>query len=181
MDFGSVKAPGGQPVGPAPATDPAGAARRPAPESHAQAQSAAAQATSNARPPGEHEMRTVGDVQRLANFLRATAEETAAGEAGTEGEGGGSGPGADLEGGVAQMVNQAEKHAEKVFRSILDFAGEDRKLLEQARGFVNKVFEEISEKTPEPMLARLTQERVIELIERRLREMNENVDVDFSA
>lgn len=181
MDFGSVKAPGGQNFGSASATDAASAARRPAAESHAQTQAAEAQATSTVKPPGDHEMRTVGDVQRLANFLRASAEEVATGEAGTDGEGSGGGPGADPDGSVAQMVNQAEKHAEKVFRSILDFAGEDRKLLEQARGFVNKVFEEISQKAPEPMLARLTQERVIELIERRLRDMAENVDVDFSA
>lgn len=180
MDFGPVRGPQGANFGSQPPVDAASAARRPAPESSAQVQSAQAQAAA-ARQAGEPEMRTVGDVQRLAGFLRAAAEEVASGEAGTEGEGGGSGPGPDLEGGVAQMVNQAERHAEKVFRSILDFAGEDRKLLEQAKGYVNKVFEEFTEKAPEPMLARLTHERVIDLIEARLREMNENVDVDFSA
>lgn len=181
MDFGPVKAPRGADFGPAAATEAANVARRPALDEDAAVQKAQAQATSAARPSAEHEMRTVGDIQRLAGFLRASAEELAAGGAGTEGEGGGSGPGADLEGSVVHLINQAERHAEKVFASILDFAGEDRKLLEQAKGFVNKVFEEISEKSPEPMLARLTHERVIELIDRRLQEMTENKDVDFSA
>lgn len=180
MDFGPVKTPGGVDFGAPAATEAASVARRPAPE-NAVVHSAQARATSAIRPSAEHEMRTVGDIQRLAGFLRASAEELASFEAGTEGEGSGSGPGADLEGSVVHLINQAERHAEKVFASILDFAGEDRKLLEQAKGFVNKVFEEISEKSPAPMLARLTHERVIELIDRRLQEMAENRDVDFSA
>ncbi len=178
MDFGPVRPPRGGEYG----ADHTSAARKPAPASHAQVQSGEAQATSAARPPAEHEMRTVGDMQRLAGFLRASAEEVAAEESGTEGEGGGGGPGADGDGGsVAKMISQVERHAEKVFSSILDFAGEDRKLLEQAKGYVNKVFEGLSEKSSEPMLARLTHQRVIDLIEARLRDMDENKDIDFSA
>jgi hypothetical protein len=111
---------------------------------------------------------------------RATAEELASSETGTEGEGGTDG-GADFGGSVAQVVTQAEKHAERIFRSILDYAGDDRRLLEQAKGFVAKVFEEFRDRAPEPMLAKITHDRVIDMIEARLRDMGDTEDVDVSA
>ncbi len=178
MDFGSVGTPKGVDHSSAAAADAQNTARRPAPGGAAQA--AAAQAASGARPPDEPQLRTVGDAQRLAGFLRATADELATSEAGTEGDGG-PGQGGDFAPSVTHMVTQAEKHAERIFRSILDYAGDDRRLLEQAKGFVAKVFEEFRDREPEPMLARITHERVIDLIEARLREMAENKDVDFSA
>ena len=180
MEFGPVQAPRGADFGSASANQQAGAGRSAAAQS-AQGQTTASQAAAAGRPEVTAEMRTVGDVQRLAGFLRTTAEEVAAEEAGTQGEGSGAGTGGDLEGGVMAMMTQVERHAERVFRSILEFAGDDRKLLEQARGFVNKVFEEFRERQPEPMMARLTHERVIDLIEARLRGMDENQEVDFSA
>ncbi|MBM3276244.1 MAG: hypothetical protein FJZ00_13910 [Candidatus Sericytochromatia bacterium] len=182
MDFGPVQTPRSVDFGSASAADAFVAARRGNQAPSAQAQAAAGQMASSSAAKAEPEMRTVGDTQRLAGFLKATAEELAsAGESGTDGEDGGSGTGPDLDGGLSQMLNRVEKHAERIFRSILDFAGEDRRLLEQAKGFVQKVFEEFRERSPEPMLAKLTHQRVIDLIEARLREAADNTDIDFSA
>ncbi|MBM3271178.1 MAG: hypothetical protein FJZ01_26395 [Candidatus Sericytochromatia bacterium] len=179
MDFGPVRTPKGVDLGGANPAEAQAASRR-APTEAAQAQAGAAQSAAAARPPDEPKMRTVGDAQRLAGFLRATADDLAASEAGTEGDGG-PGQGADYGGSLPQIVTQVEKHAERIFRSILEYAGDDRRLLEQAKGYVAKVFEEFRERDPEPMLARMTHDRVIDLIEARLRDMREDGDVDFSA
>lgn len=174
MDVGSIRPSGGAGGFETPPVD--AASRRPPPSD------ATAQASETEQDP---EVRTVADLQKLVSFVKNAAEIIVAAEepdtedVGTKGDGGGnSGP---YDQGVPKMVLQVEKHAEKIFRSIIEYAGDDRKLLENARGMVSRVFGEYQANDPPPLMAMMTRDRVLDLIEQRLREMQSVKDVDFSA
>ncbi|MBU6428184.1 MAG: hypothetical protein KGR26_04190 [Cyanobacteria bacterium REEB65] len=131
-----------------------------------------------ARTPGQ-DFRSIGDVQQLVASVKSTAEDTAGQlQSGADGEGGGGSPN---DGGESQVLAAVNKNADKVFQAVMQYAGDDPKLLQQAKAMVTKVFDSYRGQQPTPMLTFMTQERVMGMIEARLAQMANGSEVNYSA
>jgi hypothetical protein len=128
----------------------------------------------------EAKLRSFDAAHRLAAFVKQTAEEIAAQHADGDLQGDG-GEGTSYE-PTEQEKAEIERHAQRTFRVILEFAGSDLKLLEQAKAFVARTFgARALESGMKAEMARRIQDRVIELINQWQNEVTRPLDIDLSA
>ena len=129
---------------------------------------------------------SIDDVQRFTSAVKAEAEQvaqiasSAAPAPATSAVVAKSSAGSNA-GTTGQIVAAVNKSADRLYQLIMQYAGDDPKLLAQAKSLVLQAFDPFQVHQTSPELSLMTQEKVSAMIDARLAQMSKASDVNFSA